>query len=100
MKQQPFLQKAIPSLVASIMTALSAHAESHAVTIEGNGWVAIFVILFFVAVIYFIIIGSLQTEERDGRLGRYNGGHDHGWFGMSGRRGDDDGGNDPGDNSN
>jgi len=65
-------------------------ADAQPVTIEGNAWVAIFIILFVVGVIYFLIIGSMQAEERDGRLGRYGGGHDHGWFGAPGRSDDDD----------
>ena len=65
--------------------------DAHPVTIEGNAWVAIFVILFFVAVIYLLIIGSMQAEERDGRLGRYGGSNDHGWFAPPGHGHDDDG---------
>ena len=76
-----------------------ARADAHPLTIEGNGWVAIFILLFFVAVIYLLIIGSMQAEERDGRLGRYGGG-DHGWFGVSGRGDDDDDGPDGSGNSN
>jgi hypothetical protein len=68
---------------ASMVFATPAWARAHPVSIHGNGWVAIFLILFAVAVIYVLIIGSLQAEERDGRLGRHDGG-EHGWFGTSG----------------
>lgn len=92
------LHTVIAGLVTPILVN-PALADAHAITIEGNGWVVLFILLFFVAVIYFLIIGSMQAEERDGRLGRYQSGHEHGWFGMSGRsKGDDDGDGD--DNSN
>lgn len=89
-------------LAAGSFVALSgvARADAQPLTIEGNGWVAIAIILFFVAVIYLLIIGSMQAEERDGRLGRYGGGHEHGWFGVPGRSDDDDDGPDGPGNSN
>jgi hypothetical protein len=48
-------------------------------------------------VIYLLIIGSMQAEERDGRLGRYGGNNDHGWFAPPGHNDDDDG---PGNSNN
>jgi hypothetical protein len=81
------------------MTEPAWAVDAHPVTIEGNGWVAILIILFFVAVIYLLIIGSMQAEERDGRLGRYGGSNDHGWFAPPGHgHGNDD--DDGSDNSN
>lgn len=80
------------------MTGPAWAVDAQPVTIEGNGWVAIFIILFFVAVIYFLIIGSMQAEERDGRLGRYGGSGDHGWFGAPGHSHDDDDGPDNSNN--
>jgi len=71
--------------------------DAQPVSIDGNAWVAIFIILFFVAVIYLLIIGSMQAEERDGRLGRYGGNDDHGWFAPPGHNDDDDG---PGNSNN
>lgn len=88
-------------IAAGAIVALTEPAwamDAQPVTIEGNAWVAIFVILFFVAVIYFLIIGSMQAEERDGRLGRYGGSGDHGWFGAPGRSEDDDDGPDSSNN--
>lgn len=94
------IEKAEIATGAFFALAGPARADAHPLTIEGNGWVAIFILLFFVAVIYLLIIGSMQAEERDARLGRYGGGHDHGWFGMSGRGNDDDDGPDGPDGSN
>jgi hypothetical protein len=86
------IEKAEIAAAALVGTTSSAWAiDAQPVTIEGNGWVAIFIILFFVAVIYLLIIGSMQAEERDGRLGRYGGSNDHGWFAPPGRNDDDDG---------
>ena len=94
------VEKAEIAVGAFFALSAPARADAHPLSIEGNGWVAIFILLFFVAVIYLLIIGSMQAEERDGRLGRYSGGHDHGWFGMSGRSNDDDDGPDGPDGSN
>jgi hypothetical protein len=73
------------------MTSPAWAIDAQPVSIDGNAWVAIFIILFFVAVIYLLIIGSMQAEERDGRLGRYGGSNDNGWFAPPGRKDDDDG---------
>lgn len=67
-----------------------ADANAHPLSISGNGWVALLVIFVFVAVIFFLIIGSLKVEERDARLGRRDNGT-KGWIGMH-RDGDDDDG--------
>jgi hypothetical protein len=80
-------------IAAGVLVAMTEPAwavDAHPVTIEGNGWVVIFIILFFVAVIYLLIIGSMQAEERDGRLRRYGGSGEHGWFGAPGHSDDDD----------
>lgn len=89
-----FLSRSIAAALVTPILESPALAKAQAITIEGNGWVVLFIILFVVAVIYFLIIGSMQAEERDGRLGRYRGGHEHGWFGMSGRNDDDNDGDD------
>ena len=81
----------LAGFMTSILNRVSL-ADAHAITVEGNAWVIIAVIVFVVVVIYFLIIGSMQAEERDGRLGRGRSGHEHGWFGMSGGKDDDDGG--------
>lgn len=78
-----------------------AAAEAKPVSIEGNGWVAVLIILFFVAVIYLLVIGPLKIEERDARLRRSGDGGEHGWFGTSGHhhKDDEDGGNSSGSNN-
>lgn len=75
-----------------------AAAKAKPVSIEGNGWVALLVILFFVAVIYFLVIGPLKIEERDARLRRSGDGGEHGWFGTSGHHHHDDDGDDDSNN--
>jgi len=93
------IEKAEFAAAAVVGTTGPAWAiDAQPVTIEGNAWVAIFIILFFVAVIYFLIIGSMQAEERDGRLRRYGGSGEHGWFGAPGHSDDDDDGPDNSNN--
>ena len=94
------VEKAELAAGAFVTLSGSARADAQPLTIEGNGWVAIAIILFFVAVIYLLIIGSMQAEERDGRLGRNGGGHEHGWFGAPGRSDGDHDGSDGPSNSN
>lgn len=74
-----------------LSSATTARATAHALTISGNAWVGIMIIIGFVAIIYFVIMGALQTEERDARLRRGGGGGEAGWFGFSYRDDDDDG---------
>jgi hypothetical protein len=86
------IEKAELAAAALLGTTSTAWAiDAQPVSIDGNAWVAIFIILFFVAVIYLLIIGSMQAEERDGRLGRYGGSSERGWFAPPGRNDDDDG---------
>jgi len=77
-----------------------AAAEAKPVSIEGNGWVAVLIILFFVAVIYLLVIGPLKIEERDARLRRSGDGGEHGWFGTSGHHHKDDDEGDGNDSNN
>ncbi len=91
------VEKAEIAVVAMLATVQTAMAEAKPVSIEGNAWVAVLLIVGFVAVIYFVIIGSLGVERRDARLGRRDD-HEHGWFGFSERprsdRDDNSGGSD------
>lgn len=91
MKLGDFLLEASVSATAFLASSGTADAHVHALSISGNGWVAILLILGFVAVIYFLIIGSLRVEERDARLGRKSDGT-KGWFGMHSDDSDDDDG--------
>ena len=88
--------------VALFATVETAAAKAKPVSIEGNGWVAVLIIVCFVAVIYLLVIGPLKIEERDARLRRSGDGGEHGWFGTSGHHhkdDDDDGGNHSGSNN-
>lgn len=76
------VEKVEIAAVAMLATVETAMAEAKPVSIEGNAWVAVLLIVGFVAVIYFVIIGSLGVEKRDARLGRRDD-HEHGWFGFS-----------------
>ena len=82
------VEKIEVAAIAMLATAQTALAEAKPVSIEGNAWVAVLLILGFVAVIYFVIIGSLGVERRDARLGRRDD-REHGWFGYSGKTRDD-----------
>ena len=68
-----------------------AQATARTPAISGNGWVALGIIAFLVAVIWFVISGALHLERRDARLGRSDrrdsGG---GWFGIFPARPDDE----------
>jgi hypothetical protein len=90
MKLSEFLLEAFASATAYFASAGIADANAHPLSITGNGWVAILILLGFVAVIYFVIIGSLKVEERDARLGRKDD-TTKGWFGMHDDDSDDDG---------
>lgn len=74
-----------------LATTSVAAADAHTPTISGNAWVAIAIIIGFVAIIYFVIMGALHIESRDARLGKdRSGGHDR-WYGVFGSgSGDDD----------
>jgi|GEM_PF-3646390 len=96
------IEKLELAAVALFAMVEPAAAEAKPVSIEGNGWVAVLIILFFVAVIYLLVIGPLKIEERDARLRRSGDGGEHGWFGTSGHHhkdDDDDGGNSNGSNN-
>jgi hypothetical protein len=70
-----------------------AQATARTPSISGNGWVALGIIAFLVAVIWFVISGALHLERRDAGLGRGVGSkRDRGWFGGFGGRDDDDDG--------
>jgi hypothetical protein len=86
------LEKLELAAVALIAMVEPAAAEAKPVSIHGNGWVAVMILLVFVAVIYFLVIGPLKIEERDARLRRRADDGEHGWFGTSGHthHGDDD----------
>lgn len=90
MKLSEFLLEAAASVTAFLASAGIADAHEHPLSITGNGWVAIFILLGFVAVIYFLIIGALKVEERDARLGHKDD-TSKGWFGMHSDDSDDDG---------
>ena len=80
-------QRPEPSILASVattflLTATTASAAAQTPTISGNGWVAIFMLIGLVAVIYFVIMGALSIESRDARMGRSRSKRDDGWFGL------------------
>lgn len=73
-------------LVATSIVA----ADAQTPTISGNGWVALAIIIGVVAIIYFVILGALNIEDRDARQGKNRNGHDR-WYGVFGSgSGDDD----------
>ena len=47
-----------------------ALAVAQTPTISGNGWVALGILGFFVAMIYMLIMGALHVERRDAELRR------------------------------
>lgn len=68
--------------VAFLGSSGIAQATARTPSISGNGWVALGIIAFLVAAIWFLISGALHLERRDAHLGR--GGRrrdDGGWFG-------------------
>lgn len=80
-------QRREPSVLASaattlLLTATTASAAARTPTISGNGWVAIFILIGLVAIIYFVIMGALSIEARDARKGRSRSKRDDGWFGI------------------
>lgn len=74
--------RSIAALVPVLLAATPASADAQTPTISGNGWVALFIILGAVAIIYFLIMGALSIETRDARLGRGRSNRDDGWFGI------------------
>ncbi|MDZ4869538.1 MAG: hypothetical protein SGI91_19615 [Alphaproteobacteria bacterium] len=77
--------------VAFLGSSGVAQATARTPHISGNGWVALGIIAFLVAVIWFVISGALHLERRDAALGRGVGSkRDRGWFGIFGGRDDDD----------
>lgn len=91
MKFSEFVLEAAASSVAFLASAGTADANVHPLSITGNGWIAILLLLGFVAVIYGVIIGALKAEERDARLGRRDE-TNKGWFGPLYDDSDDDDG--------
>ncbi len=75
--------------LAFLATVEPAWAEAKPVSIEGNAWVAVLLVLGFIFVVYLVIVGSLGVERRDAQLGRRED-HEHGWFGHPGKPRDDD----------
>ncbi len=74
----------VSSILASTATTLlssatTASATAQTPTISGNGWGAIFILIGMVAIIYFVILGTLSTDARDERTGSKR---DDGWFGI------------------
>jgi hypothetical protein len=69
--------------VALLGSSGIAQATARTPHISGNGWVALGIIAFLIAVVWFLISGALHLERRDAWLGR--GGRrrdDGGWFGI------------------
>jgi len=91
MKFGEVVLEAVASSIAFMASAGTADAHVHPLSISGNGWIAILILFGFVAVIYGVIIGALQAEERDARLGRKEEAT-KGWFGMHSNDDDDDDG--------
>jgi len=91
MKFDEVLLEALASAAAFFASTGTADANVHPLSISGNGWVAILILVGFVAVIYFLIIGTLKVEERDARMGRKDE-TTKGWFGMHTDDSDDDDG--------
>jgi hypothetical protein len=91
MKFSEFVLEAAASSIAFLASAGTADANVHPLSISGNGWIAVLLLLGFVAVIYLVIIGALKAEERDARLGRKDE-TTKGWFGMHTDDSDDDDG--------
>lgn len=92
---------ALLALVSSLQIANAAVARTPSIT--GNGWAALGIIAFLIAVIWFVIMGALHVERRDATLGRAardGGGDRHGWFGFTSDDDDDapDGGSGNGNN--
>lgn len=76
---------ALLALASSLSVANAAVAVAKTPSISGNGWVALAIIAFLIAVIWFVIMGALHVERRDATLGRDGhdrGGDRHGWFGF------------------
>lgn len=68
--------------VAFLGSSGVAQATARTPHISGNGWVALGIIAFLVAMIWFLISGALHLERRDARLGRGRSDRDDGgWFG-------------------
>ena len=70
------------SAATLLLTATKASAAAQTPTISGNGWVALFILIGIVAIIYFVIMGALSIERRDARMGRSHSKRDDGWFGI------------------
>ncbi len=70
------------SATTFLLTVSPASAAAKTPTISGNGWVAIFMLIGFVAIIYFVIMGALSIESRDASMGRARPKRDDGWFGI------------------
>ena len=90
-KFSEFVLEAVASSIAFVASAGTADANVHPLSISGNGWIAVLLLLGFVVVIYGVIMGALNAEERDARLGRKDE-TTKGWFGMHNEDSDDDDG--------
>jgi hypothetical protein len=77
--------------VAFIGSSGVAQATARTPHLSGNGWVALGIIAFLVAVVWFLISGAMHLERRDARLGRGRSSRDdRGWFGFFPPSSDDD----------
>ena len=91
MKLDQFLRRSLAIPVAWLLFTGAAQAGVHALSISGNGWIAILIPIVFVVVVLLVIVGSLKAEERDARLGRKSD-ETKGWFGTHNDDSDDDDG--------
>ena len=81
---------ALLALASSLSVAKAAAVIAKTPSISGNGWVALGIIAFLIAVIWFVIMGALHVERRDATLGRSRRKGDDGWFGIFPAGGSDD----------
>ena len=78
------------TLIVALLALLSAPARAgvaHTPSISGNGWVALILLVGFIAMIVMVVFGTLHIEKRDARLGRRG---DSGYFFPLGGGSDDD----------
>jgi hypothetical protein len=79
-------RSAIAAVMSAVPTAANAATRAAPPIITGNGWLALGIIGVLVAVIYFVIRGTLHIEDRDFRRGP----RDDGWWGFFPTGSDDD----------
>src|SRR5258708_33430490 len=58
------------SMLVLCGASASARALAHTPSISGNGWVALGLIIGFIAMIVMVVFGALHLEKRDAYLGR------------------------------